>query len=134
MGNRGLVGLGTGVPTVGGQNPAPLGNHAKPLFVGISSSSQGFLNGAKWISSSHSMNGIHQAHGHVFNCQCGGRQQHFEEPSAFTIAWWDCDHGEKDMKGCSKQKDDIFATLATLCSRLRSSAGPRLKVRSLRKM
>ena len=35
-------------PTVGGQNPAPLGSHGKPLFVGITreSSCQGFLGGA----------------------------------------------------------------------------------------
>ena len=43
-------------PTVDGRNPAPLGNHGKPLFVGIYmgiDSFQGFLGGAKWISSIH---------------------------------------------------------------------------------
>ena len=42
------------ITTVDGQDPAPLRNHEKPLFVGICGgieSFQGFLGGAKWILS-----------------------------------------------------------------------------------
>ena len=40
--------LGKNSPTVGGRNPAPLGNHGKPWFVVFTreSSLQGFLGGA----------------------------------------------------------------------------------------
>ena len=41
-----------------GPNPAPLGNHAKPFFIGIHRGiiiPIGFLGGAKWISSIHSI-------------------------------------------------------------------------------